>query len=57
MTKRKNSQAEFVRWFGPLLEALKQLGGSAKPREAADKMAENLSLEKSTTRSQTSNYL
>jgi restriction system protein len=44
MGKRKNSQAEFVRWFGPLLEALRQLGGSAKPREASDKIAENLNL-------------
>ena len=42
-TKRK-SQSEFVKWFGPLIEALKQLGGSAKPREAADKIAENLNL-------------
>lgn len=42
-TKRK-SKSEFVRWFGPLIEALKQLGGSAKPREAADKIAENLKL-------------
>jgi restriction system protein len=42
--KRKNSQAEFVRWFGPLLDALRQLGGSAKPREAADIIAENLQL-------------
>ena len=44
MVKRKNSQAEFVRWFGPLLDALRQLGGSAKPREAADIIAENLQL-------------
>jgi restriction system protein len=44
MAKKKNSQAEFVRWFGPLLDALRQLGGSAKPREAADKIAENLDL-------------
>lgn len=42
MAKKKNSQAEFVRWFGPLLDALRQLGGSAKPREAADIIAENL---------------
>jgi restriction system protein len=42
-TKRK-SQSEFVKWFGPLIEALKQLGGSAKPREAADRIAENLNL-------------
>jgi restriction system protein len=44
LTKKKNSQAEFVRWFGPLLDALRQLGGSAKPREASDKIAENLDL-------------
>ena len=44
MGKKRNSQAEFVKWFGPLLDALRQLGGSAKPREAADKIAENLKL-------------
>ena len=44
MARKKNSQAEFVRWFGPLLDALRQLGGSAKPREASDKIAENLNL-------------
>lgn len=44
MAKKKNSHAEFVRWFGPLLDALRQLGGSAKPREAADIIAENLDL-------------
>lgn len=42
MAVKKHTQAEFAKWFGPLLEALKQLGGSAKPREAADKIAENL---------------
>jgi hypothetical protein len=25
MAKRKNSQAEFVKWFGPLLDALRDL--------------------------------
>ncbi|MBE0663649.1 MAG: restriction endonuclease [Bacteroidales bacterium] len=44
MGKKRNNQAEFVRWFGPLLDALRQLGGSAKPREASDKIAENLKL-------------
>jgi restriction system protein len=44
MGKKRNSQAEFVKWFGPLLDALRQLGGSAKPREASDKIAENLEL-------------
>jgi len=45
MGKIKNTQSEFVRWFGPLLEALRQLGGSAKPREAADKIAQNLGID------------
>ena len=44
MEKKKASQAEFVRWFGPLLDALRQLGGLGKPRETADKIAENLGL-------------
>jgi restriction system protein len=44
MEKKRNSHAEFVRWFGPLLDALRQLGGSAKPREASDKIAENLNI-------------
>jgi restriction system protein len=33
-------QSEFVRWFGPLLDALRDLGGSASPREALDRIAE-----------------
>ncbi|MEX2564866.1 MAG: restriction endonuclease [Cyclobacteriaceae bacterium] len=45
MGRKRNSQAEFVQWFGPLLDALRQLGGSAKPKEAADKIAENLGLQ------------
>ncbi len=36
----RTGQAEFVRWFGPLLEALRDLGGSASPREAVDRVAE-----------------
>lgn len=44
MGKERKSKAEFVKWFGPLLDALRQLGGSAKPREASDKIAENLNL-------------
>lgn len=36
MSKKKNGKAEFVKWFGPVLEALKALGGSAKPREIAE---------------------
>ena len=35
----KKGQAEFVRWLGPLLTALRDLGGSASPREAIDRIA------------------
>lgn len=38
--KSKAKQSEFVRWFGPLLQALRDLGGSASPREAIDRVAE-----------------
>lgn len=38
--KKKARQSEFVRWFGPLLQALKDLGGSASPREALERIAE-----------------
>lgn len=43
MTRRTDpatraGQAEFVRWFGPLLDALRALGGSASPREAVDRV-------------------
>ena len=36
----KNKGPEFVNWFGPLLEALKDLGGSGTPEEASNKIAE-----------------
>lgn len=35
----KAKQSEFIRWFGPLLDALRDLGGSAAPREALDRIA------------------
>jgi len=38
--KAKTKQSEFVRWFAPLLQALKDLGGSAAPREASQRVAE-----------------
>lgn len=46
MTKRKK-QAEFVKWFGPLLDALRELGYSGKPKEVSEKIADNLNLEDS----------
>ena len=39
-SKNKTRQSEFVRWFGPLLQALKDLGGSAAPREALERIAQ-----------------
>ena len=42
MNKKKG--ADFIRWFGPLLDALRDLGDSGKPREVSSKIAENLNL-------------
>jgi len=39
MTVKKEG-TQFLRWFGPLLDALRALGGSATPEEATDKVAE-----------------
>jgi len=44
---RKKSQAEFIKWFGPLLDALRDLGDSGKPKEVSDKIAQNLKLDDS----------
>jgi restriction system protein len=44
MTNKRNRKSEFVKWFGPLLDALRQLGGSGKPREVSEKIAENLNI-------------
>jgi restriction system protein len=38
---KKKGENEFVRWIGPLLDALRELGGSGKPREASDLVAKN----------------
>ena len=39
-TKKIAKQSEFVRWFAPLIQALKDLGGSAAPREALVRIGE-----------------
>jgi restriction system protein len=39
MTVKKEG-TQFLRWFGPLLDALRALGGSGTPEEATDKVAE-----------------
>ena len=42
---KKKGQAEFVKWFGPVLDALRDLGGSGKPREVSAKVAINQKLD------------
>ena len=37
---KKSQGAQFLNHFGPLLDALRELGGSATPEEATDKVAE-----------------
>jgi restriction system protein len=40
----KKAQAEFLRWLGPLLDALRDLGDSGRPLEVSDRIARNLNL-------------
>ena len=42
--KRPKDRARFVQYFGPLLDALRALGGSARPMEAVERIAEDLKL-------------
>ncbi len=42
--KRKSKQAEFLKWFEPILEALRQLGGAGKAKEVIDQIAKNLKI-------------
>jgi restriction system protein len=42
MAKKKRS--EFIKWFGPILEALRELGDSGRPREVSDRIAKILHL-------------
>ncbi|MEO8427110.1 MAG: restriction endonuclease [Verrucomicrobiota bacterium] len=41
---RKSKGPQFVRYFGPVLDALRALGGSGSPSEVADKIAEMLQI-------------
>lgn len=41
---RKKRQAEFLKWFGPILDALRDLGDSGRPKEVTNRIAEKLSL-------------
>lgn len=40
----RKKQSEFVKWMGPLLDCLRALGGSARPREVSAWITETLKL-------------
>lgn len=44
MTSQQNAIPDFARWINPLLKALVELGGSARPPEAVDLVAKNESV-------------
>jgi restriction system protein len=45
MAKRKNAEGtKFLRYFGPLLDALRKLGGSGTPDEVVEQIAADMSL-------------
>ena len=44
MSKKRNGKTEFVRWLGPVLDALRDLGGSAKPKEITQWIGEKYNL-------------
>lgn len=57
-TRNKPSGPRFVRYFGPLIEALRQLGGSARPDEVKDEIARSMQLpEEVLTRRNKSGFL
>ncbi len=41
---KKEKRTEFVKWMGPLLDALRDLGNSGKPKEVSEQIANNLNL-------------
>lgn len=44
MGKDRKGQAEFVRWMGPLLDCLRSIGGSARPKEVSTWIERELKL-------------
>ena len=42
--KQKRTGAQFLRYFGPLLDALRSLGGSGTPDEVAERIADDLKI-------------
>ncbi len=52
--QKRRGNAEFTKWMGPLLEALRDVGGSCRPREASDWIARKHALTSQTTDAVTS---
>lgn len=44
MAKKKEEGAQFVRYFGPLLDALRTLGGSGTPGEVTEQIAKDMKI-------------
>ena len=44
MIKKKQGKSEFIKWFGPVLDALRDLGGSAKPKEITHWIGEHFNI-------------
>ncbi|MDE1883397.1 MAG: restriction endonuclease [Rhodospirillales bacterium] len=44
MTKKSETSSRFVRYFGPILDALRALGGSGSPREVIQKIVQDLNI-------------
>jgi len=40
MSKKRTGKTEFVKWFGPILDALRASGGSARPKEITEWIGE-----------------
>ncbi len=44
MAKKKSGKTEFVKWFGPVLDALRDLGGAARPKEITQWVGKHLNI-------------
>ena len=44
MTQQTSKLSHFTKWFGPLLDALRELGGSARPKEVVEYIAQKLKI-------------
>ena len=44
MAKKEKGQVEFIKWMGLILDALRELGGSGKPKEVTNSIANKLKI-------------